>query len=308
MTGKLVIGYEPTPQGEDALALGALLAEALEARPIVATVLPLPRNLMSSEDLERAIAADTEAMFAIVRDRLERLAPKTRVIASRAVAEGLHELSEAEGARALVVGSSHGGPIGRLAAGSVGESLLHGAACPVAMAPRGFAEAETRSLSRVAVCFDGSGESWAALEAGIVLADRGHGTLTVLTVAEPEHYGYAAARSVLMAAELHNFERQDKRRMLDLAVARASRTRHAEGRLLTGRPGPLLAEASVDFDLLVCGSRGYGSLRRTVLGSTAAKLMRRAQCPVLVIPRNAGLDPLDAVGRAPAHLAKLGAA
>ena len=35
------------------------------------------------------------------------------------------------------------------------------------------------------------------------------------------------------------------------------------------------------------GSRAWGPVRRTLIGSTAAKLMRRAHCPVLVLPRGA---------------------
>lgn len=47
----------------------------------------------------------------------------------------------------------------------------------------------------------------------------------------------------------------------------------------------LLADAAADADLLVVGSRGYGPLRRVLLGSTSAGLVRSARCPVLVYPR-----------------------
>ncbi|MES1194227.1 MAG: universal stress protein, partial [Solirubrobacterales bacterium] len=42
-----------------------------------------------------------------------------------------------------------------------------------------------------------------------------------------------------------------------------------------------------EVDLLVCGSRGWGTVRRTVLGSTADRLIHQAPCPVLVVPRTA---------------------
>ena len=41
-------------------------------------------------------------------------------------------------------------------------------------------------------------------------------------------------------------------------------------------------------DLLVVGSRGYGPLRRVLLGSTAAALIHHAKYPVIVFPRGAG--------------------
>jgi nucleotide-binding universal stress UspA family protein len=40
-----------------------------------------------------------------------------------------------------------------------------------------------------------------------------------------------------------------------------------------------------ECDLLVCGSRGYGPVRRVLLGGVARKLTRRAACPVMVVPR-----------------------
>jgi nucleotide-binding universal stress UspA family protein len=39
------------------------------------------------------------------------------------------------------------------------------------------------------------------------------------------------------------------------------------------------------IDLLVCGSRGYGPVRRVLLGTVSAALLRQASVPVLVTPR-----------------------
>ena len=43
-----------------------------------------------------------------------------------------------------------------------------------------------------------------------------------------------------------------------------------------------------DVDVLVCGSRGYGPVRRVLLGGVAARLIRRAAAPVVVVPRGEG--------------------
>ena len=43
-----------------------------------------------------------------------------------------------------------------------------------------------------------------------------------------------------------------------------------------------------DVDVLVCGSRGYGPIRRVLLGGVAARLIRRAAAPVVVVPRGEG--------------------
>ena len=41
------------------------------------------------------------------------------------------------------------------------------------------------------------------------------------------------------------------------------------------------------IDLLVLGSRGYGPVMRTMLGSVSTDLMRSAPCPLFVFTRGA---------------------
>jgi nucleotide-binding universal stress UspA family protein len=56
--------------------------------------------------------------------------------------------------------------------------------------------------------------------------------------------------------------------------------------------GEVVDELSVvgerGVDLLVCGSRGYGPVRRVLLGTVSAALVRQASLPVLVVPRGGG--------------------
>jgi len=51
-----------------------------------------------------------------------------------------------------------------------------------------------------------------------------------------------------------------------------------------------------DADLLVCGSRGYGPVRRVLLGGVSARLLRRAAIPLLVVPRGAEITVNAALG------------
>ena len=298
-TNKLIIGYQDTPQGHDALALGELLAETLDARPLaatvplIATVLPWSRQLMSQSELEAALRLETKEPFAAVRDRLAALDPETKAIASHSPGAALYELASEERALLIVVGSTHRGPLGRVLPGSVGRALLQGAPCAVAVAPRAYAAREQRRLQRIAVAFDGSAEAWAAFETAVGLAARTHAILTVITVAEPERYGLAAAASILANAEFRDLEREEKQRVLDLAIGRVPADLPVDARLLSGSPGRLLAEASGEFDLILAGSRGYGALKRTALGSVAGQLVDSAACPVLMLPRGVGMDPLQ---------------
>lgn len=70
---------------------------------------------------------------------------------------------------------------------------------------------------------------------------------------------------------------------LDEAVA-ATEGLDVTGSLLVGDVVGLLADLP-DIDLLGCGSRGYGPVRRVLLGGVSSRLMRRSVNPVLVVPR-----------------------
>lgn len=291
MQRKIIIGYDPEQSSADALRLGRVLTELLAAAPIVVSALPWPSYLIGLADLQKQVDAEMAKPFAVVRDQLGDLGVETRALASPSAALALNELAEQEGADVIVLGSSHRGPIGRTLAGSVGESLMQGASCAIAIAPRGYGERGPEGLLRIAVAFDGSPEAWTALETAIGFAERCHGELTVISVADYSRYGYAAAWSILSAGEFEDAEREGKRRLLELALGRVPSGLASEGRIPTGDPGSVLSELSGEFDLVVSGSRAYGPLRRTLLGSTTRKLIRASDCPVLVLPRAVGVDP-----------------
>ncbi|HEU4656660.1 MAG TPA: universal stress protein, partial [Capillimicrobium sp.] len=59
----------------------------------------------------------------------------------------------------------------------------------------------------------------------------------------------------------------------------------ATGEVVQGHAGRALEQLSHEVDLLVCGSRGWGTPRRVVLGSTSDHVIHHAACPVLVVPR-----------------------
>jgi nucleotide-binding universal stress UspA family protein len=54
--------------------------------------------------------------------------------------------------------------------------------------------------------------------------------------------------------------------------------------VVEGRPADVLAAAGSAADLLVLGSHGHSRVRHTVLGSVSEDCIRKAACPVVVIP------------------------
>ena len=293
MDQEIIIGYDPEHRGDDVLRLGRVFADVLGAHPIVVTAKPWPNQLEDTQTQQRRVEDSLEEEFGAVHNELADFGVETKAVVSAYAGLTLNDLAEEHGeARLIVIGSSHHGPLGRTLIGDVGESLMQGAPCAVAVAPRGYGSRRQHGLQHIAVAYDGSDESQTALATAIGLAGRCHAELTVLAVADYPHYGYATTYMVLAAGQPTDPGREEKRRQLDLAAARIPAGIPHETRLLIGKAGRELADLSGDFDLLITGSRGYGPVRRTLLGSTTRKLMRGAACPVLVLPRGSGPDPL----------------
>lgn len=81
---------------------------------------------------------------------------------------------------------------------------------------------------------------------------------------------------------------------LDAVIAELPEGVTAHVRRATGDPVELLAARTAELDLLVIGSRGYGPLRSVLVGGVSGRLLRKAECPVIVVPR--GIEaPLESL-------------
>lgn len=293
-TRPVVVGYDASPAGADAVALARAYSRTVGARLIVATVHPAPAAI-SPGRVDAEWIADRHRLASGVLARAREVVGEEadyRVVASSSAAHGLHDLAEEVGAGLIVVGSHREAPNERLFAGSTAERLLSGSVCPVAIAPAGMRDRPPGSLLRVGVAYIEEPEAMAALTAASALAEMANGRaeaaasvrLYTVVAAEAEvlpfGIGRDAERAFLAAA------RETYRSALDAATARLPAGLPASGHLRTGDVVEVLAELdAAEIDLLYCGSRGYGPLRRVLLGGVSSRLVRRARSPVVVVPR-----------------------
>ena len=284
----IVVGYDGRLEGRDALALGASLARALDEPLLVACVHQSPETAFGLSEAElRAEAERTAAEGAAqLPADLER---RHVAVLGRSPAQGLHQLAEDQRPTALVVGSSHRGPLGSVIAGNVASRLFAGASCPVAVAPRGFAGRSDTSLHTIGVGFDDSPESWNAIQRAAALGVAAGARLRVIHALQP----VIAPPMAPEESERLTWELQVRRELaLNRAAASVSKDLRAEATLLVGDPVRVLElEASRGLDLLVLGSRGYGPLRRVLLGTVSSEVVSHSPCPVLVVPRSVEFDP-----------------
>lgn len=281
---RLLVGFDGSDGGRDALELARVLGSEPGSSALVAAVLfggPLPVDLagLGEEDAQEA-----EPLFEEARAELAGLAVETRAFGGASPGAILTELAEAEEFDAIVVGSPHRGPVGRVLIGSVGHNLLNGAPCGVFVAPRGYSEEEQSSFRSIAVAYDGSPEARAALRRAEGLARLFNASIRVLTVvSHPVVATVPGAVGGGYAPEVP----PDPERVLGEAVDSIDPELDARGRRLDGAAAPKLIAglAEEGADLLVTGSRGYGPGMRVLLGSVSRKLITDAPCPVLVVPR-----------------------
>lgn len=277
---RLLVGYDGSDGGRDALELARVMGEATGASVLLVTVLPygplpIPYEILEEEEAERA-----GPLFEEAKRRLGELEVETRAFGGGSAAGVINDLAEKEEVETIVVGSPHRGPVGRTLIGSVADGLLHGAPCEVIVAPRGHAEEEHGPFRTIAVAYDDTSEAKAALARAEAIALDCRATIVVFTVSAPPAVvpgaaGYTPAIPPEAGAIVTRTVRGVDERLA------------ATGRALSGVPGPAIAEACEEAgaDLLVSGSRHYGPVLRVLLGSVSTQLAHKAACPVLVVPR-----------------------
>ncbi len=289
--GPVVIGFDGSAAGADALTLGTWFAGALGVNAVVAVVHPGPATI-SPARVDAEWVADRHRLAEEILDEARELLGGTdvvigyRAVASPSAAHGLHDLVEELDASIVVVGSRSTGEQERLFAGSTADRLLSGSTCPVAVAPSGIRGRELAPLGTVGVAYIDAAEARGALAFAVTLARRAGARLRAYTVVP----GEAEVMPMLIGSEPDQayveMARESYGGALDAALAALPPELGATGEVLTGDTVDTLAELGPpEVDVLVCGSRGYGPARRVLLGGVSARLVRQARGPVIVVPR-----------------------
>ncbi|HEY1517372.1 MAG TPA: universal stress protein [Solirubrobacteraceae bacterium] len=154
MSADLIVSYDGTPNDDDALALGRLLAGTGAALALAyirhSREFDPGREELAQHDAERRL----EQGVAWLGD------PQipTHVVFSGSTGEGLEQLAEAEQASVIVFGSDYRTPPGRAEPGTSAQGLLEGASVAIAVAAAGLRTREEAGIATIAVAAaDGDG-------------------------------------------------------------------------------------------------------------------------------------------------------
>ncbi len=135
---------------------------------------------------------------------------------------------------------------------------------------------------KILLAADGSEHSIRAASEVIKIASMNEtSTVTVVLVAD-----YSQAKSdVLHSGSSVELDMKRRRKLLPVEeLLRASNINYRV-EILHGVPGPSIVEYAnkQNYELLVIGSRGLNSLQEMVLGSVSHKVVKRAECPVMLV-------------------------
>jgi nucleotide-binding universal stress UspA family protein len=137
----------------------------------------------------------------------------------------------------------------------------------------------------VVVGVDGSEPSHRALEWAADEARHRSGVLRIVHVF-PAHppFGFGEDPEIRSSARGMLEEAADRARSLLRGAA------EVQAELVEGRSARVLVDESRRAALVVVSNRGHGGFSELLLGATAVRVAEHAACPVVVVPRNEGVD------------------
>ncbi|MBV8218561.1 MAG: universal stress protein [Solirubrobacterales bacterium] len=147
MSSELIVSYDGTPNDDDALALGKLLAKS-GARLALAYIrhsreFDPRREELAQHDAERRL---DQGVALLGGPEI----PK-HVVFSGSTGEGLEQLAEAEQASVIVFGSDYRTPPGRAEPGTSAQTLLEGGSVAIAVAAAGLRTETDAAIESIAV-------------------------------------------------------------------------------------------------------------------------------------------------------------
>jgi nucleotide-binding universal stress UspA family protein len=178
---QVAVAFNGSPQSRDALMLGVLVARSTGSKLVVACVFPPdsladmtfePRAARVARDDHRIfVRQDAEAVLVEARAALpDDLAVDYRALECESPRGGLRQLALSESIDLLVLGSSHRGPVAQLLPLGVVRSLLRRPPCALAVAPSGFRYRKHSALRQLVVAHDQSPASERALDVAAAFA------------------------------------------------------------------------------------------------------------------------------------------
>jgi nucleotide-binding universal stress UspA family protein len=287
---KILLPTDGSREAELAATTAAALAKGTDSELHVVHVGPFMPMLFSTMEEEPArMAREARKTLDGAVGQLEAAGGDVAQAHLRVggASEEIVALAEELGAGLIVMGNRGRGGVRRALMGSVSDSVVRHAHCPVLV----VRAASIAFPTRILVATDGSKEAELASSSAADLAERTGSELHVVYVGHMPPVIYESPGALALDRDLQSRmqERAEEgtRTKLDEQV---QRVREAGGEVAgahakLGRPDAEIAGLAEELGagLIVLGSRGLGPLRSALMGSVSHSVVRHAHCPVLVV-------------------------
>jgi nucleotide-binding universal stress UspA family protein len=197
------------------------------------------------------------------------------------------DLAEELGAGLIVMGSRGLGGVRRALTGTVSDSVVRHAHCPV-MVVRGEPVAFP---TKILLATDGSEDANLASSTATDLAKSTNSELHILYVGGMPGVFYESPGAIALDPDLQSRMEKDAEEAARTRLKEQVQKIHEAGGEITetharvGFPEAKIVDLAEEMraGLIVIGSRGLGPLRRALMGSVSDSVVRHAHCPVLVV-------------------------
>lgn len=289
---RVLLATDGSKEAERAAETAVRLVQQTGSELHVVHILALPIDTQDPSSFEPEVRRQLEKRAST---RLEELVG--RIEASGGAVQGSHLgvgrpdaeiIAQAEemGAGLIVMGSRGFGRVRRALTGSVSDSVVRHAHCPVMVVRGEPAVFPTRIL----LATDGSEEANLAASTAADLS-RGTGSELHVVYVEPASYVFEMADWEASRADLPGELERASEELAESRLEGQVQKMGEAGAQITGthpRVGFPDAEIAglagkLGAGLIVMGSRGRGPLKRALMGSISDSVVRHASCPVLVV-------------------------
>jgi nucleotide-binding universal stress UspA family protein len=148
--------------------------------------------------------------------------------------------------------------------------------------------ADAKPTKNVVIAIDGSDIARQALDFYIQHLHQEGNRLILIHAAELP--ALPTSQAIYMSGELWEQmceKEKEKVKQLEESYAQIMKSAHVSGTIkavFSGRPGEIIVETANEEKaiMIIMGTRGMGTLRRTILGSVSDYVVHHAHCPVVV--------------------------
>ena len=139
-------------------------------------------------------------------------------------------------------------------------------------------------LRKILVPIDGSKQAYDAVKDAVYLARLSGAELHILIVVDLNKE-VAAFEQVSLSGYVPAELKEGAYNLLTELMHEIPREVKAKAKVEVGTPAEVIVETAQDgeFDLIVMGSRGFGTLKSLIMGSVSQYVLQHAHCPVLVV-------------------------